>query len=100
MSIVSNSEARPSSLVDHVQTTGTSASDVAGAFTVSETGVLAYQTGSLVRSQLTWFDRAGTRLATLGDQADYVDVALSPDDTRVAVSLMDLEHRHSGSLDF
>ena len=81
----------PASLVDHIQTTGASASDVAGAFTVSETGVLAYQTGSVVRSQLTWFDRAGTRLATLGDQADYVDVALSPDDTRVAVSLMDLE---------
>ena len=28
----------PASLVDHIQTTGTSASDVAGAFTVSETG--------------------------------------------------------------
>ena len=79
----------PVSLVDQVQTTAGAASDVAGAFTVSETGVLAYQTGSLVRSQLTWFDRAGTRLTTLGDQADYVDVALSPDDTRVAVSLMD-----------
>jgi Tol biopolymer transport system component len=78
-------------LVDQVQTTGAAASDVAGAFTVSETGVLAYQTRSLVRSQLTWFDRAGTQLATLGDQADYVDVALSPDDTRVAVSLMDPE---------
>ena len=81
----------PVSLVDQVQTTGRSASDVAGAFTVSDTGVLAYQTGSLVRSQLTWFDRAGTRLGTLGDPADYVDVALSPDDTRVAVSLMDLQ---------
>jgi serine/threonine protein kinase len=82
---------QPVPLVDHVQTTGAAASDVAGAFTVSETGVLAYQTASLVRSQLTWFDRAGTQLATLGDQADYVDVALSPDDTRVAVSLLDLE---------
>ncbi len=81
----------PASLVDHIETTGTSASDTAGAFTVSETGVLAYQAGSVVHSQLTWFDRAGTRLGTLGDQADYVDVALSPDDTRVAVSLMDLE---------
>jgi eukaryotic-like serine/threonine-protein kinase len=81
----------PATLVDHIQTTGTSASDVAGAFTVSETGLLAYQTGSVVRSQLTWFDRAGTQIATLGDPADYVDVALSPDDTRVAVSLMDLQ---------
>ena len=88
------------SLVDQVQTTGPSASDVAGAFTVSETGVLAYQTGSLVRSQLTWFDRAGTRLATLGDPADYVDVALSPDDTRVAVSLMDLQIGTRRYLDF
>ena len=79
------------SLVDQVQTTGGSISDVAGAFSVSQTGVLAYQTGSLVRSQLVWFNRAGTQLAALGDQADYVDVALSPDDTRVAVSLMDLE---------
>lgn len=81
----------PASLVDHVQTTGSSASDMAGVFTVSETGLLAYQAGSVVRSQLTWFDRAGTRLATLGDPADYVDVALSPDNTRVAVSLLDLE---------
>jgi len=79
----------PVSLADQVQTTGASASDVAGAFTVSETGVLAYQTGSLVRSQLTWFDRAGTQISTLGDPADYTDVALSPDDARVAVSLMD-----------
>jgi Tol biopolymer transport system component len=82
---------QPVSLVEHVQTTEGSISNVAGAFTVSQTGVLAYQTGSLVRSQLTWFDRAGTQLGKLGDQADYVDVALSPDDTRVAVSLMDLE---------
>ena len=83
----------PVSLVEHVQTAGTSASEVSGAFTVSETGVLAYQTESLVRSQLTWFDRKGTQIATLGDPADYVDVALSPDDTRVAVSLMDLQRR-------
>ena len=83
----------PVSLVEHVETAGHAASDVAGAFTVSETGVLAYQTESLVRSQLTWFDRQGTRIATLGDPADYVDVALSPDDTRVAVSLLDLQRR-------
>jgi eukaryotic-like serine/threonine-protein kinase len=80
---------QPVSLVEQVQTSGGSNTDVAGAFTVSQTGVLAYQTGSLVRSQLTWFDRAGTQLATLGEQADYVDVALSPDNTRVATSLLD-----------
>ena len=41
--------------------------------------VLAWTTGLLVRSQLTWTDRAGTPLGTLGEPADYVDVALSPD---------------------
>ena len=62
----------------------------AGAFTVSDTGVLAYQTGAgTVRSQLTWFDRAGQQTGLLGDQADYADVELSPDDRRLAVSVLD-----------
>jgi Tol biopolymer transport system component len=77
------------SVVERVQATGGAISDVAGAFSVSQTGELAYQTGSRVRTQLTWFDRAGTERGKLGDQADYLDVALSPDDSRVAVSVMD-----------
>jgi Tol biopolymer transport system component len=61
-----------------------------GAFTVSETGVLAYQTGVAdVRAQLVWFDRAGKQLALLGDQADYGDVELSPDGTRAIVNVLD-----------
>ena len=62
----------------------------AGAFTVSDTGVLAYQTGSgAVRSQLVWHERGGKQTSVLGDQADYADVELSPDDQRVAVSVLD-----------
>jgi len=55
-----------------------------GAFSVSETGALAYQTGlsGEVRSQLTWFDRSGKQIGVLGDQADYGDVQLSPDGTQ------------------
>jgi eukaryotic-like serine/threonine-protein kinase len=69
-----------------------SVSDVTGAFTVSETGVLAYQTGErMVRSELVWFDRAGKQIAVLGDRADYADVSLSPDNARAAVSLLDPE---------
>jgi Tol biopolymer transport system component len=63
-----------------------------GAFTVSETGVLAYQDSSQLLSQLTWFDQSGTRLGTLGDPANHVDVALSPDGSRVATSIMNPEH--------
>jgi Tol biopolymer transport system component/tRNA A-37 threonylcarbamoyl transferase component Bud32 len=81
-------EAEP--LADQLQTTSGSVTGEAGAFTVSETGVLAYQTGSgVVRSQLVWFDRAGKQIGQLGDQADYSDVELSPDGQRVAVSVLD-----------
>ena len=79
---------QPISLVEQVQTTSASASEMTGAFTVSQTGVLAYQTGSRISSQLTWFDRKGKRLSTLGEPADYVDVALSPDNSRVATSVL------------
>jgi Tol biopolymer transport system component len=81
----------PTPLVEHVQITGPSASDVTGAFTVSQTGVLAYQTASRTSSQLTWFNRTGTKVSTLGEPGDYVDVALSPDDSRVATSLIDAD---------
>jgi eukaryotic-like serine/threonine-protein kinase len=76
-------------LGDQVQATGPSASDATGAFTVSDTGVLAYQTGSQVISQLTWYDRKGVEGKPLGGRADYIDVAISPDGTRVATSVID-----------
>jgi Tol biopolymer transport system component len=60
-----------------------------GAFSVSDTGVLVYQTGVGVRSQLGWIDRSGKVLAQIGEQADYVDVALSPDGSRALVSALD-----------
>jgi serine/threonine protein kinase/Tol biopolymer transport system component len=84
-------QGQPVPVVEGVQTSSQVVSEVTGAFTLSETGILAYQTGSLVRSQLTWFDRRGTRLGTLGDPDDYIDVALSPDDSRVATSVLDVQ---------
>jgi eukaryotic-like serine/threonine-protein kinase len=80
----------PVPLVEDVQIAGAGSTGVAGAFSLSDTGLLAYQTGFAVRSELAWFDRSGARLTTLGDQADYADVSLSPDDSRVAVSILDL----------
>ncbi len=62
-----------------------------GFFSVSANGVLAYRSGSSgINSQLTWFDRGGKSLGTLGQPADYYGgLALSPDGKRVAVSEMD-----------
>lgn len=77
-------------LVEQVQITGLVTTGVAAAFTVSETGVLAYQTGSTVLSQLAWLDREGRELAKIGEAADFADLALSPDGTRAAVSVLDL----------
>jgi len=55
---------------------------------VSENGTLVYAAGgSQEPTQLTWFDRAGRVLATLGETARYVNLALSPDERRVAASL-------------
>jgi Tol biopolymer transport system component len=61
-----------------------------GAFSVSETGVLAYQAASgEVHSRLVWFDHAGNQIGTVGNQADYGDLELSPDREQAAVSVLD-----------
>jgi Tol biopolymer transport system component len=76
-------------LAEGVQTADRSVSNITGAFSVSQTGVLAYQAGSRVLTELTWFDRQGNRLSTIGDRGEYTDVDLSPDGTRVLTSVMD-----------
>jgi Tol biopolymer transport system component len=58
-------------------------------FSVTESGVLAYQPASGPGSQLVWLDRDGRRLGTLGEPADYGDIVLSPDGRRAAVSVLD-----------
>jgi Tol biopolymer transport system component len=60
-----------------------------GSFSVSENGVLVYVHGAITGSaQLTWLDRTGKVLGTLGDPGTYMSVALSPDERRVAVGVM------------
>jgi dipeptidyl aminopeptidase/acylaminoacyl peptidase len=59
-----------------------------GAFSVSSAGLVAYRSaGGGVRRQLTWFDRSGKVLGTLGapDENNLFDPALSPDGRRVSV---------------
>jgi hypothetical protein len=54
-------------------------------FTVSENGVLVYQRGEIVNSQLAWHDRAGKQISTVGPPGNYLSICLSPDEARVAV---------------
>ncbi len=60
-----------------------------GAFSVSANGVLAYAGGLSTQSELRWVDRSGRTGNLVAPQGDYVDVSLSPDQSRVAYSRVD-----------
>jgi serine/threonine protein kinase len=54
-------------------------------FSVSDTGVLVYRTGAGDLGVLTWFDRHGKQLGTVGPPAYYDQLALSPDGRRIVM---------------
>jgi serine/threonine protein kinase/Tol biopolymer transport system component len=58
-------------------------------FSVSQSGVLAYQTGEAGTNELVWFNRQGERLGTVGPEGSYSNPALSPDGTKLAVGVVD-----------
>jgi Tol biopolymer transport system component len=59
-------------------------------FSVSDSGALAYRPGDLaLPSDLVWFSPEGRELGRVGQPAAYRDLALSPDETRLAVGLED-----------
>jgi len=62
------------------------------AFSLSDTGVLAYGIGeaSTAGTQLTWVDRTGKVSGSLGVDAQYRGISLKPDGSQVAA------HRHDG----
>ena len=60
---------------------------------VATNGTLVYAAGGPANLQLTWFDRAGATLGTLGEGAIDISPALSPDERQVALAL------RSGSLE-
>jgi eukaryotic-like serine/threonine-protein kinase len=65
------------------------------AFSVSGTGVLAYQTAPRP-SRLFWVDRRGNEVGRLGEPAVVKGLRISPDGARVAV---DIEDRRTGTSD-
>ena len=67
-------------------------------FTVSETGVLVYRSGDVggtSAAQLTWFDRKGAVVDLLGPPGLHQSFSLSPDGTRLAVSIYDRRSRQA-----
>jgi Tol biopolymer transport system component len=72
-------------VTDRMAVQGTSLAD----FSTSQSGDLAYATEALERrSRLTWFDRSGKEIGTVGEPALYRgDIALAPDEAHAAVGI-------------
>jgi serine/threonine protein kinase/Tol biopolymer transport system component len=60
-------------------------------FAVSPGGTLAYMAAQATSSdvQLTWLDRKGAKMGTVGAPGNYAQIALSPDGRNVAVETRD-----------
>jgi Tol biopolymer transport system component len=58
-------------------------------FSSSVNGILTYLRGGNVDKELVWMDRSGRRLRTVGEAADYTNLALSPDEKRLALTRRD-----------
>ncbi len=54
-------------------------------FSTSNNGVLVYAAPSWPKYQLTWHDRNGTRMGSVGEPGTFYGLGLSPDERRVAL---------------
>ena len=64
-----------------------------GWFSASASGDLTWVSAADTTVRLEWVDRAGKRLGTIGEPGKYSQIALSPDDKRLAVELPDASGR-------
>jgi len=76
----------PVVLAEHI---GTSGGGAWGRFSASSNGVLVYQTDDIPNVQLTWYDRNGKVLGTVGDPARYQRMILSRDGTKAVLNRID-----------
>jgi len=83
----------PTPLADHVLTFGTSTgANFFASLSRGPKDVLAYRTGSTGSDvELTWFDRSGNRISTLGPPAQFSNPALSPDGKWMATGWKDAQ---------
>ncbi len=71
------------------------AGNTRGYFSVSDNGSLVYDPNALTdNQQLTWLDRAGKPLGTVGPAGEYEHIKLAPDWKRVAMTRRDPQTRN------
>jgi eukaryotic-like serine/threonine-protein kinase len=85
----------PVPVAEQVGSTGGS-----GFISASTNGVLTYveENGGAGNAQLSWFDREGKNLGTVGEPGIFSSSALSPDGRQAAVSRFDLQQARSSNL--
>ena len=69
----------------HVVAEGVAADHWITVFGISQTGALVYQTLGVARCRLKWFGRGGQELGVTGEDGDYWDLRISPDNQKLAV---------------
>ena len=74
--------------IDLGRRTGVEPHNQRGMFAVSAAGPLVYRAAARTKSQLTWIDRSGSPRGTVGDVGVYINLDLSQDERRLAVSRM------------
>ena len=83
----------PRAVADRIESGGRTSLPIA-TFAASPNGVLAWRhDGHYSPSSLQWFDRSGKGLGVVGESADYSNPALSPDDSKLAISIRDPQTR-------
>jgi Tol biopolymer transport system component len=82
----------PRPIADHILMMSSFSPLSAAIFAASPNGVLVWRNGSGgSQSRLQWFDRNGRKLGAVGDLADFSSPALSPDEKKLAVGIMDAQ---------
>jgi Tol biopolymer transport system component len=83
-------ETRLEALGDPLPLASGVSSEPRGDFSVTEGGALVFKSaGESGASRLVWVDRDGKELESVGEPAEYRDLALSPDGARLAYGLYD-----------
>ena len=80
----------PHPVADHIESGATRSTLPIATFAASPNGVLLWRHDNRSSlSSLQWFDRSGKALGVVGEAADYSNPALSPDESKLAVSIRD-----------
>lgn len=64
-----------------------------GYFAASENGTMVYQSGAPVGQTLSWLDRTGKRVGTVGEPGEFLRTFLSPDGKHATASVFDRDAR-------